>query len=85
MKIFDLLLEPLVDFFRLPKHKTGWGIRVFSPPPFITDYRTRYIRKALLQNSLFFKVNLTEVTLLITKVIIRKDKFYFENSGGQDT
>ena len=23
--------------------------------------------------------------LLITKVIIKKDKFYFENSGGQDT
>ena len=24
MKIFDLLLEPDLDFFRFPKHKTGW-------------------------------------------------------------
>ena len=25
MKISDLLLEPDLDFFRFPKHKTGWG------------------------------------------------------------
>ena len=25
MKIFDLLLEPDLDFSRFPKHKTGWG------------------------------------------------------------
>ena len=36
MKIFDLLLEPDLDFFRFPKHKTGWGVRhpgqgIFSP------------------------------------------------------
>ena len=38
MKIFDLLLEPDLDFFRFPKHETGWGIRypgqgIFSPHP----------------------------------------------------
>ena len=36
MKIFDLLLEPDLDFLRFPKHKTGWGVntqaRVSSPP-----------------------------------------------------
>ena len=25
MKIFDLLLEPDLDFLKFPKHKTGWG------------------------------------------------------------
>ena len=25
MKISDLFLEPDLDFFRLPNHKTGWG------------------------------------------------------------
>ena len=25
MKIFDLLLEPDLDLFRFPKHKTGGG------------------------------------------------------------
>ena len=25
MKIFDLLLEPDLDFLRFPKHKIGWG------------------------------------------------------------
>ena len=29
--------------------------------------------------------DLIEITLLIIKVSIKKDKFYFENSGGQDT
>ena len=24
IKIFDLLLEPDLDFLRFPKHKTGW-------------------------------------------------------------
>ena len=41
MKIFDLLLEPDLDFLRFPKHKTGWGedtpARVSSPPPSIPD------------------------------------------------
>ena len=37
MKISDLLLEPDLDFFRFPKHKTGWGVRypgqgIFTPP-----------------------------------------------------
>ena len=27
MKIFDLFLEPDVDFIRFPKHKTGCGVR----------------------------------------------------------
>ena len=27
MKTSDLLLEPDLDFFRFPKHKTGWGVR----------------------------------------------------------
>ena len=36
MKVFDLLLEPDLDFFRFPKHKTGWGVRypgqgIFTP------------------------------------------------------
>ena len=36
MKIFYLLLEPDLDFFRFPKHKTGWGVRypgqgIFTP------------------------------------------------------
>ena len=36
MKIFDLLLEPDLDFLRFPKHKTGWGVRypgqgIFTP------------------------------------------------------
>ena len=36
MKIFDLLLEPHLDFFRFPKHKAGWGVRypgkgIFTP------------------------------------------------------
>ena len=36
MKIFDLLLEPNLDFLRFPKHKTGWGVRypglgIFTP------------------------------------------------------
>ena len=26
MKIFDLFLEPDVDFIRFPKHKPGWGV-----------------------------------------------------------
>ena len=25
VKIFDLFLEPDLDFIRFPKHKTGWG------------------------------------------------------------
>ena len=25
LKVFDLLLEPDLDFFRFPKHKTGCG------------------------------------------------------------
>ena len=37
MKISDLLLEPDLDFFRFPKHKTGLGVRypvqgMFTPP-----------------------------------------------------
>ena len=36
MKIFDLLLEPDLDFLRFPKHETGWGVRyqgrgIFTP------------------------------------------------------
>ena len=36
MNIFYLLLEPDLDFFRFPKHKTGWGVRypgqgIFTP------------------------------------------------------
>ena len=36
MKIFDLLLEPDLDFLGFPKHKTGWGARypsqgIFTP------------------------------------------------------
>ena len=36
MKIFDLLLEPDLDFLRFPKHETGWGLRypvqvIFTP------------------------------------------------------
>ena len=31
MKIFDLLLEPDLDFFRFPKHKTGWGGKIPRP------------------------------------------------------
>ena len=36
MKIFYLLLEPDLEFFKFPKHKTGWGIRypgqgIFTP------------------------------------------------------
>ena len=36
MKIFDLLLEPDLDFSRFPKHKTWWGVRypgqgIFTP------------------------------------------------------
>ena len=36
MKISDLLVEPNLDFFRFPKHKTGWGVRypgqdIFTP------------------------------------------------------
>ena len=27
VKIFDLFLEPDVDFIRFPKHKTWWGVR----------------------------------------------------------
>ena len=27
MKISDLLLDPHLDFFSFPKHKTGWGVR----------------------------------------------------------
>ena len=27
MKIFDLVLQPDVDFIRFPNHKTGWGVR----------------------------------------------------------
>ena len=37
IKIFDLFLEPDLDFFRFPKHKTWWGVRYssqgISPPP----------------------------------------------------
>ena len=36
MKIFDLFLEPDLDFLRFPKHKTGLGVRypgqgIFTP------------------------------------------------------
>ena len=36
MKIFDILLEPDLDFLRLPKDKTGCGVRypgqgIFTP------------------------------------------------------
>ena len=36
MKIFDLLLEPDLDFLGFPKHKTGCGVRypsqgIFTP------------------------------------------------------
>ena len=36
MEIFDLLLEPDLDFLRFPKHKTGSGVRypgqgIFDP------------------------------------------------------
>ena len=36
MKISDLFLEPDLDFFTFPKHKTGWGVRypgqgIFTP------------------------------------------------------
>ena len=27
MKISDLFLEPDLDFFRYPKHKTAWWVR----------------------------------------------------------
>ena len=42
MKIFDLLLEPDLDFLKFPKHETGWGVRylsqgIFTPPPCILD------------------------------------------------
>ena len=45
MKIYDVLLEPDLDFLRFPKHKTWWGVRhpgqgIFTSP-FITDYLTR--------------------------------------------
>ena len=36
MKIFYHLLEPYLDFFTFPAHKTGWGVRypglgIFTP------------------------------------------------------
>ena len=36
IKIFDLLLEPDLDFLKFPKHETGWGVRypgqgIFTP------------------------------------------------------
>ena len=36
MKIFDLLLDPHLDFLRFAKHKTGWRVRypgwvIFTP------------------------------------------------------
>ena len=41
MKIADLFLEPDLDFFTFPKHKSGWGVRhparVSSPPLYILD------------------------------------------------
>ena len=38
MKIFDLLLEPDLDFLRFPTHETGLGVRypgqaIFTPHP----------------------------------------------------
>ena len=38
MQIFDLLLEPDLDFLSFLKHKTGWGVRypgqgIFIPHP----------------------------------------------------
>ena len=89
MKIFDLLLELDLDFFRFPKHKTGWGVRypgqgIFTPTIYhrLTD---KVNKKGTLAKLFISQVNLTEITLLITKVIIKKETFYFENSGGQDT
>ena len=51
MKMFDLLLEPDLEFFRFPKHTTGWGWRVrypgqgiFNPHPvLLTCHAMRYV------------------------------------------
>ena len=42
MKIFDLLLEPDLDFLRFSKHEPGWGLRypgqgIFTPHPVLFD------------------------------------------------
>ena len=31
VKIFDLLLEPDLDFLSFPKHETGWGGKIPRP------------------------------------------------------
>ena len=76
------MLEPDLDFFRFPKHKTGWGVRYPGQGIFTPTIYHRLSDKALERNSLFLEVYLTEITLFISKVIMKKDKFYFENSGG---
>ena len=43
------------------------------------------MQKRLLFNSLGGEQGLCWPAVYIIKVIIKKDKFYFENSGGQDT
>ena len=51
MKIFDLLLEPDLDFLRFPKHKSGWGVRypgqgIFTPRPvFLTCHAICYLER----------------------------------------
>ena len=49
MKIFDLLLEPDMDFLRFPKHKTGWVVRypgqgyLHPHPVFLTCHAICYL------------------------------------------
>ena len=45
MKIFDLLLEPDLDFLRFPKHETGLGVS--SPQPCIIDMQCDMLLRSI--------------------------------------
>ena len=89
-KISELFLHTDMDFLKFPKHKTGWGkgggrgVRytgqgIFTPAIYhrLSD---NVNKKGILAKFFTNKVNLTEITLLITQVIVMKDKIDFENN-----